>query len=141
VDEEQEERLPPLGDEFNAVVWSAQRLHVICYVHNEEIQPLVDRFERVEQEPYVIEGCEESVLRMFTSAEAAREFLSHIPLKPEYIKYLKIVSMDVEKALDVVKYVDRRYHPRGNFVRFDVIAIDNGIERREILFSRLIATN
>ena len=143
VEEEIEEpkKLAPPKDDYQNVFWTAERLHIICYVHEEDVQPLVDNYERVAQELYVPEGKAESVFRIFTSSASDHEFLARIPLKPEYIAYLKIVSMNQEQLLDILKGIDKRHQARGSFIRADVLSLDNGFEKREILFSRFIDKN
>lgn len=130
-----------VSDEFNNIFWGSQRLHAVFFVDGESKTPLLDKYTEVEQEAYVEEGQGESVMRFFTSADAARTHLATIALKPEYIKYLKIFSMTQEMALNIIKQMDERHRDMGNFLRVDVLDVDKDGERREILFSRLISKN
>jgi hypothetical protein len=124
---------------YSPIFWGLDRLFIICFKEENVLRPLVDNYERVEQEDYVPSGQAESLFRIFTSAAAARESLSRISLKPEAVDSLKIISMTAEQVMGVIEKVDAAHGQRGTHVRVDVLSetiLDNE-QRREILFSRL----
>lgn len=131
-----------MGDEGTAVFWGRDRFYVLCYQgeSEEDLHVVVHSADSVIQEDYAA-GTPEALMVVFTSPELARNHLKNFNWTPEALPRLKIYSMDAEALMPIVGAAAVKRRIQGGYLRVDVIGVDNGVQKREILYSKLISSN